>query len=245
MRQIKYYFRVYKDLIVAVILCFVGFGGLFFGVVPAIQNTVSALDEVKTLSQTVEELSQKAKALDALSEDTLKNQLAIFTTAIPTEKSVPTIFATIDRVAEGAGVAIVDMSVTQAGSLATASAVRLSTEEKTLGASLLPFSLTIRGPLERVQAFIARIGSVRRLARVRSFDLSASTAGVVQARLSLDAFYVPLPTTLARADATLKVLSKQEEEALLKLSSFPWFSQPPAATPQGPVFGRKSNPFAR
>jgi Tfp pilus assembly protein PilO len=245
MRQLKYIWRTYREIIIAVALCMAGFGGLFFGVVPTAKNTLATLDEIKTLSAHVEALSQKAATLDALSEDTLREQLAVIVSAIPTDKAVPSVFATVESVVATAGVEVMDMSVTQAGSLATASAQKLSTEEKTIGASLLPFSVTIRGPMEKVRAFIGRIGSVRRLARIRNFDVSVISPEVIQARLALEAFYVPLPTSLAKVDEALAQLSKEQQDALTKLATFPWFSQPKISAPQGPVYGNRENPFSR
>ncbi|MBI3577587.1 type 4a pilus biogenesis protein PilO [Candidatus Gottesmanbacteria bacterium] len=245
MRQLKYIWRTYREIIVASFMCLVGFGTLVFGVLPTVKNTLASFDEIKTLSADVQTLSQKAATLDALPETTLRAQLAIIVSAIPTDKAIPSVFATVDRVAAAAGVQVVDMSVTQAGSLATSSAQKLSAEEKTLGASLLPLALSLRGSTEGLRAFISRIGSVRRLLRIRNFDISVIAPGNVQARLALDTFYVPLPTTIGKIEQPLTKLTKEQEDALTKLASFPWFSQPQVSAPQGAVFGHKENPFAR
>ncbi len=245
MREIKIIWRTYRELIIAVVLCITGFGGLFFGVVPTVKNTLTTLGEIQTIAGQLDVLNQKTTTLEALSEDSLREQLAVITSAIPIDKAVPSVFATVDRVAAASGVMIADMSVTQAGSLATASAQKFSAEEKSIGASLLPFSISIRGSMEGVRGFIGRIGSVRRLARIRNFDVSILSPGIIQARLSLDAFYVPLPTALAKVDDTLTRLSKEQQDVLAKLASFPWFSQPQISVPQGAVIGNRENPFTR
>lgn len=245
MRQIRFLLRTYKELLIGAALCLVGIGGFVFGVVPTIRSSIGAMTDVRTLDGEIALLSQKAARLDGLSEDRLRDQLAIITTAIPTDKAVPSIFATVDGVAEATGVAVVDLAVTQAGSLATASAQKLSTEEKTLGASLLPFTVTIRGSYDAIGGFVGRIGHVRRLLRIRNFDIAVISPGVVQARLALDAFYVPLASGLANVDGPLVPLTSQEQDTLATLASYPWVSQVQPGSPRQPTVGTKHNPFVR
>ena len=245
MRVIRNLLRTHKEIIISVILCVVGVGGILFGVVPTVRVVITAISDIRVLDAVITRLDQKAVGLDALSEDNLRDQLSVITAAIPTDKAVPSIFATVDRVAEASGVEVVDMAVTQAGSLSTASAQKLSMEEKTLGASLLPLSVTLRGSYDAIRGFIGRIGSVRRLLRIRSFDIAIITPGVVQARLALDAFYLSLPSTFANVDQPLVELTREEQDVLAKLASYPLVSQISSGTLRPPSLGTKQNPFAK
>lgn len=245
MRVIRKLLRQHKYIIIAVIFCLTGFGGLLFGVVPAAQAALEAIQDIRNLDVQITRLSKKVTSLNALSEDTLKNQLTVITTAIPIDKSVPSIFSAVDSTAAFTGVSVVDMSITQAGSLSTASAQKLTSDEKKLGASIMPFMLTVQGPFESISSFIGRIGAVRRLVRVKNFDVSLLATGAFQARLSLDAFYVPLPTTLSKADELFVDLTAEEQAVLATLASYPFVSGTVNETIRRPQLGTKQNPFAR
>lgn len=245
MRYLRRFLRIYQGFVISGALLLFGTVALIFAVVPGIRATRDVYVSLKASEKEIDVLTKKLQFLEAIPEDDLRNQLVVLLSTVPQDKSVPTILTTIDGLANQSGVTIVDMNLTSPGSLATGAASRQSVSEKKIGASTLAFSLSASGTYDQIRAFVGQINNVRRLFDVSSFDISVSNAGSTQVRLSLNAFYQPLPTKVGSIEVPVAVLTQKEEELLATLTQYPDLSQP-LIEPLTPVLsGGKRDPFAR
>lgn len=246
MRRVQTIIRTYRSLIVSVGVVLVAFAGIFGGVIPAASSTLALVSELRASAERMSLLESKATTLQNLNSETLNEKLAILVSAVPTDKSIPTIFATIDRLSAEAGIVVSDLEIQSPGSLATEAATRQTAEEKQIGSLITPFSLSIEGTLNQTIAFIRSLTSVRRLLRVRNFDVNFISSGLVVTRLGVDAFYVPLPETLPSVGQPLAAGTSEEEAVLAKLSAYRWVSTPAQKGVQTPPAAPgKTNPFAK
>lgn len=245
LRYLRRFLRIYQGFVVSGAILLFGTVAIIFAVIPGVRATRELYGSLKEIEGETQALSGKLTFLEALSEDDIRERVMMLLSALPQEKSVPTILTTIEGLANQSGVSIIDMSLTNPGSLATAAATRQSTAEKKIGASTLPFSLTASGTYAQIRAFVGEINKVRRLFDVTSFDLSIGGTGTTQVRLSLIAFYQPLPTKVGNVQAPVALLSQKEEEVLGKVTGYPDVSQS-VFQPLTPILsGGKRDPFAR
>lgn len=212
MRYIRRLLRVYQGFVVSGAMLLFGVVAIVFALIPGIRATRELYGQLRQTEQSVLALEKKNVFLASLGEDELRENVLMLLSAVPQEKSVPTIFSTVEGLANQGGVSIVDMSLTSPGSLATGAASRLSK---------LPFSLTASGSYDQIRAFIGGVNAVRRLFDVTSFDVSIGAAGATQVRLSLAAFYQPLPTNVGNVQGPIAVLSQKEEGVLATIMQYP------------------------
>lgn len=244
MPPINKLFRTYQGAVISVLLLLFCLGSVMFGVVPAAKKVQEGFDEMKVLSEQTVSLKKKLAALDALDEDTLRTKLTNVLAAVPPDRSFPTLFETVEVVAAQTGVSITDLSLSGGATLATPSAAKLSAADKKLGTRTIPFSVTVKGPLESLETFIALVPNVRRLLRTRTFSITfPKEAGPVGVVLGMDAFYEPLPTNLGSAKTVLPQLTAADEGIITRLTAMPLAVQ--SAVAPEPLIGKvKSDPFS-
>lgn len=228
--QIRTFIRNYKGVMGSGALLVFAAIGIFLGIIPAGKRVYELYGQVNETAKSVATLRQKNAILDSLDENDLRQQLLTVVSAIPSDKSIPSIFLTIDQLASNNNVSISDMNINSPGSLATEAAKRQTTEEKVLGTSLLPFTISVSGQLTGMQSFFAKVSSVRRLVKLRNFDVSfahevSSPSGNISVKMGLYAFYAPLPALNPQAEQTLPTLTSDEYGVLAQLNGYPWLSQ--------------------
>jgi Tfp pilus assembly protein PilO len=238
-------FRTYQNAIFSVILLLFCVVATLFALIPAVQKVQEALLEVEDLTSQTNVLQKKIETLANLDETTLRNQLTNVLSAVPADRSFPTLFETIEGVAAQTGVAIVNVSIESGTTLATGSAAKVSAADKKLGTRTIPFSVTVNGSLPTVEQFITLVSNVRRLLRVREFSIAfPKELRPLTVVIEMDAFYEPLPTELGSLRNVLPTLTADDEAVIAKLSEFPLIVQSSAALPP-PLIGKvKENPFS-
>lgn len=245
MRYIRRFLRLYQGFVLSGAILFFGTIAGVLAVIPGVRATVDLYGSVGELGKETEVLSGKLSFLQATNEETLRGQLLTLLSAIPQGKSVQTIFSTVEGLAVRSGVAIVDVTINNPGSLATGSAAKVSASGKAMGVSLLPFSVTTSGTYNQIREFFGSINQVRRLFDVENFDLSLSPDGATQARLSLNAYYQPLGANIGGIQTPLLPLTQREEEIVARLSNYTDVSASFLQETLSPIIGGKSDPFAR
>lgn len=216
-----------------------------YAVVPAVGTVQDILLESKTLADETETLQNKLNLLNTLDEETLRVQLTEVLSAVPAERSFPTVFETVEGVAAQTGVTVISMNLTGGATLATPSASKVSAADKKLGTRTIPFSVAINGSLPAVQEFIALIPKVRRLFRIRVFSISfPKDLRPLTVSIEMDAFYEPLPATLGTAKTTLPTLTEADQAMVTRLIELPLATFDSGAMPP-PLIGKiKENPFS-
>ncbi len=242
MRMIRRFLRPYQGFVVPVgmlVLCFIV---TIFGIIPGARQTFALFNQINDARQEVSDLRAKATLLGSLDEATLFNQLSLLSSVIPVDKSVPTILSTIDGVGAATDTIFSSLQLTSPGSLATEAAKRQTTEEAALGSYLLPFTLTMEGGYQQLRNTLASLTSSRRLLRIKNFSISFANSGVGRSIMSMDAFYAPLPKSLASGTKKLVPLTQKEDTILTQVSNLPLLSR--GVAPVGVVSVPHIDPFS-
>lgn len=214
-------FRTYRGMIPAVLLFVFSVGGFVYGVVPAGRTVWRLVSEREGVQREVTGLRKKSQTLGGLDEETLRTELLLLTSAVPSDKSIPTVFTTVEEAARESGMGLTAVSVANPGALATESAKKQSTEERKLGSSMVPVSISGEGTIDQVRDFFKRAVSVRRLLRIRFFDVTFLSSDRAVLHAGLDTFFSPTLATLGDVRALLEPLTNAEELILTKVSGFP------------------------
>lgn len=244
--SLKKFFKTYQQIIFSIAVILIALGSIVFGIIPA-TGKVLELRETNTLLTTKNQaLRVKASILASLDEEVLRQNLNALIAAVPPDKSLPSIFSTVDGLSASTGVVVSDFVLNSAGSIATDSARKQTGEEQKIGSNLLPFSLSIEGTYDQIRNFLESAVGVRRFFRVRQFDLAFTGQGGLKATLGMDAYYAPLPTQLGLIDQALNLLTQNEEAVIVRVSALPLLAQEvsysDSAIEQIPT--GKTNPFA-
>lgn len=246
MRYIRRLLRLYQGFVISGVVLVFGAGTIIFAVIPGVGATRDLYDRLTVVRQEGDAMRAKLQLLKALSEEDIRDRLVILLAGIPQEKSVPSVLGTVDGLARETGVSVIDLGLTSLGSLASVSAsTRPSASEKKIGASTLAFTLTASGTYDQIRAFVGTINQVRRIFDITSFDLSISASGVTQVRLSLAAYYQPIPTKIASIQSPVVPLSTKEETIFRTIQQYPDISQGISESLSPSLSGGKRDPFAR
>lgn len=239
------FIRVYQHMIISgviVIFCVIA---TIFALVPAVGTIQQMLSEGSVLSDETDELQEKLNALNTMDEATIRGQLTEVLSAVPAERSFPTVFETVEGVAAKTGVSVINMNLAGGATLATPSSTQVSAADKKLGTRTIPFSVSINGSLTSVQEFIAMIPKVRRLFRIRVFSISfPKDLRPLTVNIEMDAFYEPLPASIGNAKSVLPILTEADQSIVMRLTELPLATFESGAMPP-PLIGKiKENPFA-
>jgi len=238
MLTINKFFRIYRELIISVFIIFVSLMATIFGIIPTIGKVIAIRSDSVVLTKTIQILRTKISILESQDQNTYRDQLAQLVAAVPGDKSLPTLFATLDGLGAQSGVTLKDFSLVRSVSIATESAVNLSPEEQKIGSNLLSFSITVSGNYDQIYAFLSQVNNVRRFFRVNNFDISFADTSAISVHMGMDAFYSPFSTSIGAVDSPLVPLSQKEEDLITQVSEMPYLSQAaftPATSAQSPV----------
>lgn len=238
--------RRYQSLLTFLSLLVASLAALVWILIPATRSTYALFTKLLPLESDIKNQSQKLRFLEGLDEEILSGQLVVLSAAIPRSKSFPTLLVTVEGIAGQSGATLGEMTVETSGSLATASGVHQTPEEKKIGSSLIPFGVNIEGTFDQIKSFMTIADGVRRFVRIRNFDFVLPEGGdKLKARIGLDVFYSPITVLGTGGSGPALSLSPDEEAFISKLSTFPWLSQRVSdeVTATAPPLNGKSNPF--
>ncbi len=244
MRAIRKFLFQYQGLLLCAALFVVSGAGILYGIVPATQRTIAMAKDVQTLRKETKVLAAKAQALGSVDEDFFLSQLRILSSAVPSDKSLPTLLLTVESVMAQTGVSIIDMTIANPGPLATAAATQLSAEEKQIGSFILPMAVSVYGSYEQIKQFTETMVSVRRLLRIKDFAITIQSGDNGTARFAVDGFYLPIKAAAIPATQPLS-LTSEEEAVLSSLTNYPWLAEQSADIHAQTSTVVKSDPFSR
>lgn len=245
MRFIRRFLLIYQGFVVSGMILIFSSVAVIFAVIPGVRVTQDLYENLKRTNKDIEILSGKLRILEGIAEEDIRDNLLMMLSGIPGEKSIPTIISTVEVLGNQTGVSIIDMSLVNPGSLATGAATRQSAAEKKFGASAIPFMLTVSGTYDQIRAFVSKVNTVKRIFDVTSFELNIGSNGQTQARVSLTAFYQPLPEKVGSVQTPVTILTPNQEKILAKVALYPDISHLSIQTLTPSVSGGKRDPFAR
>ena len=226
MRIVRRFLRQYQSFVISVVVIVFCMVALFVGLLPGVKRTIQLISETQSLRKTVATLTEKQRVLNELDMTMLTNYSRDAIAAVPADKSLGSLFSTVDALTAKESVTVTAVSLGSVGSVASDSATKLSLDEQKIGVHIIPFSIIVEGPIDRVRNVVDQAVKIRRFFRVRSFDLVFDTkSGVTKSTLSMDAYYVPDPKTLNKVTDALKTLTEDEIAILEQVSAFPLLTQ--------------------
>ncbi|MCX6793784.1 MAG: type 4a pilus biogenesis protein PilO [Candidatus Gottesmanbacteria bacterium] len=244
MQQLKKIFREYQWLIISIgILLMCGFG-FVLGVVPLAQKAIDLNNEYSSLSAEVNALNNKASILQTIDEDTIRSNMQTLLSAVPYDKSLPTLLGTLDGLTAKTGVSVESFSLSKPGSLATVSARSLNAGEQAVGSNILPFTINVSGTFDQIRAFLTAATSVRRFFRIRTFDVSFVNADTVSANIAMDAFYSPIPSSIGSVSQPITALTSTDNDLIAKIAAMQLFETTSATLPPPSAGAAKPDPFS-
>jgi len=246
MPNIRLFIKTYQNLVISGVILIFCVVGVIAGVVPAAGKIREMGSSMQELSEEYTRLQAKLSILNSLDENTLRNQLGAVISAVPTDKSLPTIFSTTEAIAAQSTVSIISMNILGDTDLASGSAKKTTALEKQIGTHAIPFAVTIEGPLPAIQDFITVAPQVRRLFRVRTFAITfPQNDRPISIAVQMDAFYEPSPTDIGKSSTTLTTLTEAESGIVARVSELPLANVNETALPP-PAVGAvgKENPFS-
>jgi Tfp pilus assembly protein PilO len=223
MQPLKKYWRLYKELIISICMILVSILGVIFGIIPATQKVIAVRENSVNLTKSIQVLRTKINILESKDESTYRDEFTQLLEAVPGDKSLPTVFTTLDGLCQQSGVTLLEFSLAKLGSIASNSGTgRPSAEEQKIGSNLLPFTVTVSGNYTQIYAFLTLVNNVRRFFRVNNFEISFADITGITIHVGMDAFYAPVSTALGLADAPLVPLSQREEDVITRISQMPY-----------------------
>lgn len=240
------YLRPYQNIIISVCIILFVLCGVGFGVIPAFQAVLHQRELTGKISNDLASLQRKERILQEFDEDVLQKDLSIVLSAVPSGKSLPTVFSTVEGLAQRVGVEVISMGISAVGSVATKSGTINKDIDKVSGSHILAFSVTVQGSLGAIEQFITQSIHVRRLLRLRTFGISFPKADEsIRLTLQMDAFYEPFPTTLGSIASAISPFSDKEKDMIVQLGSFSLAGGQSDGTLPPPLIGAaRPNPFA-
>jgi Tfp pilus assembly protein PilO len=247
MMQLAKLIRRYRELCISIGMIAICILGVVFGIIPGIGKIVQMRNDIVALSNTVEQLKTRISVVNSNDESVYRIQLQELVAAVPSDKSLTTLFSTVDALAGASGVTIADLSLTKPGSIATESAKKQSNEEKQIGSNILPFSVTVNGGYQQIYSFLSQVVNVRRFFRVRNFDISFVDTSNISVRMGMDAFYSPIVLNPVAFDKPLEPLTAEEQTFIAKIQAMPIvgaLSLPPPTVGGTPTETSRTDPFS-
>ncbi len=251
LRILKNFFENNKSILVSVSILIIVAAGFFWGIIPAGQASWDLFTQNRSLSDEIRALEQKVAVLGSLDQTVLKQNLADVAAAIPTDKALPTLLATLDAMSLQTGAGLTDVTLagsetiaSGSGSVASPSATSVKPVTSPTGANVVKFSASVRGTFDQVQDFLRLSSGVRRLLGIRSFDITLGATSSAQAKFEMETYYVPLPSQIGAVGSKIEAPSSGDNAIIQKLVALPNLTvtaQLPPALIGGPV---KANPFA-
>lgn len=244
MRKFRRYITKYQPFFPPVLLIFFSLGVILWGIIPGMQKTFEQFDQAKSVQEEIDRLKKKLAVLESLDEATLQQKLLIATSAIPLDKSLPTLLRTVETLTGQTNVTLTSVTLQDLGSLSTESAKIITADEKQLGTSIIPFSVLVSGGYDSVGQFLDQSTRIRRIIHARTFTLNLESKDQLSTQILFDAFYAPLPKVSSVPE--LVPVTNKEEQILTGINQFANMSQTPlfaAGTTNIPTEAEKANPF--
>lgn len=210
--------RIYRIYLAPALVGLVVFALLVVVVKPKILDILAVRSEISDLRVKLGNLTQKLATLENLDKKDLKERFLVTNEALPSEQDVAGFLAGMERLAAESGVLV--------------EKVELSPETvASASASYFHSRAILKGRLENIKDFLAKMSFSRRVLRVKTVSLSASsqeiaTPSMVMATLSINVFFEPLPAFLGEADEPLPALSQKDKEIFEEIANFSFVSQP-------------------
>jgi Tfp pilus assembly protein PilO len=179
--------------------------------------SLSLLDKIEERKSFLASLKAKENDLNGLDENSLKEKVNFFLSALPGEKNFLKIVSTINKLAQNSQVVIENLQVSP-GEVATEAAQLESPE-----VDRLTFQIEVGGNQRNVENFLSELEKTLPIFVIKTVKISSSNR-VSQAQLVLENFFSKYPLSLGKISDPLAKPSEEDNklyEVLKKMKSYP------------------------
>lgn len=215
---------MYQSFVISGAILLLFLIALFVGIIPGIYKVIDLFSENVATGKIIKTLQNKGQVLESLDSQTLYMQSSAAISAIPADKSLGTIFSTIDALVSRENAVVTSVSLGQVGSVATESAKTVVKD----GVSTIPFTIVVEGSIDKIRNILDGAVKIRRFFRVTNFDLRIDPKnGVSTSTLTMESYYAPITKSSTKPTDALTSMTSEENAVLDQVSAIPLL------TPQG------------
>ncbi len=221
-----YLLPVISALIVLILLLFV--------VKPRFLDIFKLRNNIAQAKQDVVVLESKLTTLKGFNQDKLLSDVKKVEVSLPSDKDLPGLLLTLERIAAETGVSIAAVQLTPGQISPTPAGGEVEN---------FPVKATITGNFFQVKNYLVSVFGSPRMVAVKSVTITSGTAGAVaslSATLNLDSFFQQLAATKVVVRDPLQNLTSTELQILEKIA----VPAPVAGVPPPPPVTGKADPFA-
>lgn len=208
---------------------------VLFLVQPRISSILELSESVKVLEQQTKVLEEKIGSLGQIDGQDLRSKIQQAEKALPSEKDVPSLLFSVDKLATDTGVSVTSLQLTPGEITATTSASQSFDK--------LPIRLSIGGSYEGVRDFLTKSVSSNRIFKILKVSLTTGQGQAsISASLDLEVYFLPLTNVRFKIEDPLPKMTPEEEKAIERA-----LAQPDLFTPSEtrPSTSGRINPFSR
>ena len=191
----------------------------FFFLKPKITESLKIGRQLSSSKKRLAQLTQKAADLKGLDKAELMAKSEVLLEALPTEKNLPQLLLTFRNLAQEANINLLKVQVSP-GELATLSAQAQSKSYQKTDVPFLAFSLALEGESENVKDFLDKIQSSLPFILVEKVNLAQEENEHQSLALSLNTFFLALPTQLGQLEKPLVLMTSEEEKTYQQLDDY-------------------------
>lgn len=218
-------------------------GGVFI-VVLSLTVVIPKAREIPVMRETITtgeirlaKLEKKLQLLESVEAGPMQQYLTDAILMVPNDKDVSSIITTLENTVLSSGVTLDSIDLNP-GIVSTESAVKETQPETKAetGARTISISTVIRGTTDQFKDFVAKLHTVKRIFDIQSVKvtyLNDQPDNILEANLSLTAYFLPPVTQIGGVETELPPISQAEQVLLQKLAAYPDFSTIIEATDGG------------
>ena len=173
---------------------------------PTFEEIIASQNRIKEIDVKLSSLSEKEVFLRSQQPRTLQIQAKKLRGAIPTTIDLPLILATLEKLADFAGISLGDFSISS-----EAAAVTLVPIENAQNLSTFRFEVALSGSFENTKRFYTALAGISPLLSIEAIDFRADQAAVV-----FNFHFQPKSTSEPSAQTTLVALDSEQTTTIDK-----------------------------
>jgi Tfp pilus assembly protein PilO len=187
-----------------VVFSFIILSAVFF-IKPKIENLFSFQKQIEKSQEKLAKVTAKVDYLQKYSQIDLENKTNQLIKALPTEKDVSGLVFSLKTLSEELNLEITSLSL-DPGELATDSAEKQKKENE----NLMEVSLAVLGSGEKIYEYMDKIESTAPISKIIKHSILEED-GLAEAKISLEAYFLPIPQNLGKIEDFNKITSEEEK----------------------------------
>jgi len=171
--------------------------------------------------KTLASLTTKVATLEGLARVEFSEKVDVALAVLPAEKNVPGNLSTIKNVALNNGLIVNNITIGEIGEIAAVNPTAKMAKNTILPSFKINVSLI--GNIEMIRNFINQIQLTAPLMAVKNVSISQKKTEIPETRMTIEAYFLPFPKTLGKAEQQLVAITSGEEKIFNRLNDFTLF----------------------